>query len=459
MRALFAFSILLPLTFTMAVACGGDDSSPPGDAGADAGGGTDAGGTDGGHTDAGRTDGGSAGCTEDCEWVDVVSGASQSCALRANGTVQCWGANIFGQLGDGNVRHGIECGMSGGADPEDCSPPVVVASIDDATALSSRGGLSSCVLRASGEVWCWGLQSVGDVGGSDAQPRHYEPELRAGFTGMTTLSDGFAHLCAVGAAGAATCIGENSSGQIGNGTAMEARTAATLADPTGFVEIEAATSSDITCGRTSSGEVWCWGSNSDTQLGDGVPDHTDECMGVTSTYDCSLSPVQVMLPKGAEVVDLSVGSGHVCAVTSDGTLLCWGANNYGQLGMGDTDVRALPTEVPGLTNIVAVSAGYYFTCALDSAGAVYCFGDNKEGSLGDGEVAHTGCTSFDATDCSSVPVQVDGLVASKVAAGYRHACAIRTTGEIACWGYNTHRQLGDGTRERRYTPVEVQGLR
>jgi alpha-tubulin suppressor-like RCC1 family protein len=443
---------------TMVAACG-DDSTTTDGGGSDSGG-TDSGMmmTDGGRTDGGRPDGGPTGCTEGCAWVEVQAGLNHSCARRENGSLRCWGGNVYGQLGDGSMRH-QDCGSAGSTEPQDCAAPVDVRVVDDATQLSSHNGFSTCALRASGEVFCWGLQSVPPSVGSDAMPRRFTPELREGFSSITELSDGFLHTCGV-SAGSAVCIGVNNSGQIGNDDTMEVRVAYTLPTPTGFVDIEAAGHSDFTCGRTADA-VFCWGSNADLQLGDGVADHADNCVtGGAVDYDCSLTPVEVALPKGVTFTSLSLGGAHACAVGSDGALYCWGANNYGQLGLGDNTSVGVPTAVPGLTNVEQVATGDSFTCARTSDGAVWCWGDNQEGSLGDGSMSHAGCTSPMATDCSASPVQVMGIDdADDIGAGYRHACAVRASGtEIWCWGWNDRKQLGDTTRDRRNTPVQVMAL-
>ncbi len=433
---------------------GGDaaDTTPPTDTG-----------TDTGAMDS-AMDSTVPGCETDCEFIDVVAGATHSCALRANGTIWCWGGNINGALGDGRMRHGMQCGMMEGGDVPDCSPPVQVAVIDDATALSSRGGIENCALRSSGGAWCWGQQSVAPATGGEP-PKRYTPEARSGLDSVETISDGFDHTCGV-AAGQAVCIGLNQSGQIGDGTKVDARTAYTVPMPTDMEIVEAGAASDFTCGLAG-GSAWCWGNNDSGQLGDGVDAHMGGCMGSVAMYDCSLTPVEVTMPDGITFSDIKLGAGHACALGSDNNAYCWGANNYGQLGLGNLDASSVPVQITDTGDVAALDAGAVFTCLLYTSGAVSCFGDNQEGQIGDGSLDHggdcggaaTGCCGPMGTDCSWDISPVSGLTdAVTIGLGWRHACAIRMTGDVVCWGYNSKMQLGDTTRDRRDAPVTVMSL-
>jgi alpha-tubulin suppressor-like RCC1 family protein len=403
------------------------------------------------------------GCTADCEFVDVVAGATHSCALRENGTVWCWGGNIDGTLGDGVMRH-MECGMPEGGDSPDCSPPVQVAVIDDATQISSRGGLENCAIRESGGAWCWGQQSVAPATGGEA-PTRFRPEARIGLEAVETVSSGFSHTCGV-AAGQAVCIGLNGSGQIGDGTRVDARVAYTLPMPTGVTAVEAGSSSDFTC-AIAGGAAFCWGNNDEGQLGDDVDDHMGNCMGAVTMYDCSLEPVAAVMPEGVTFTQIEPGISHVCALGDDANAYCWGANQYGQLGLGNLTAVNIPTQVTDTGDVVEISVGGNTTCILRTSGAVSCAGDNQEGQIGDALMDHggecggaaTGCCGPMGTDCSWDFATVDGLTdATAVGVGWRHACAVRTAGDVVCWGYNTKMQLGNGTRERSNTPVVVLGL-
>lgn len=190
------------------------------------------------------------------------------------------------------------------------------------------------------------------------------------------------------------------------------------------------------CAVTADGHVVCWGNNQDGQLGDGTrtPKRTPEpVVGLLST-----------------VKEVAAGERHSCALTSAGTAKCWGSNHDGQLGDGTQADHVSPVDVVGLQDSLrAITVGERHTCVVTAVGGVKCWGSNREGQLGDG-----------TTELRRVPVAVLGLERGvvAVAAGWRHTCAITTSGGVKCWGSNTAGQVGDGTTVSRVLPVDVSGL-
>jgi alpha-tubulin suppressor-like RCC1 family protein len=215
----------------------------------------------------------------------------------------------------------------------------------------------------------------------------------------------------------------------------------------------------------------------------------------------SATPTASVTPLSMEVTALAVGYGHTCALTRSGAVWCWGLNDKGQLGDGSRTNRPIPVEVRGLSGgVAAIAAGGRHTCALTREGGVKCWGENQSGQLGDGTLAdhpapvdvvglngiatavaagagHT-CALIDsgAVQCwgwdaagqlgdgktldNKIPVNVKGLDATitAVAAGYKHTCALTEDGEMRCWGLNAAGQLGDGTTTTSGSPVSVVGL-
>lgn len=155
-----------------------------------------------------------------------------------------------------------------------------------------------------------------------------------------------------------------------------------------------------------------------------------------------------ILGAGAIATSIATGLEHTCALLSDGTIKCWGGNNYGQLGNGTTIGSHTPVSVNGISNATAVVAGQLNTCALLSGGTVKCWGYNNHGQLGDGTTAS-----------SPAPVTVSGIFnAIVIASADFSTCAILADNTIKCWGYNELGQLGDGSAVDSSIPVTVNGI-
>ena len=273
-------------------------------------------------------------------------------------------------------------------------------------------------------------QSWGDQNCDGAGTRT-SPGALGGFGGVTAFARGNDHLLAVTAGGTVLACGQNSQGQLGDGTTTNRTAPVAVGGLTGVTAVAAG--EQYSLALKADGTVWSWGYNGDGRLGDG-------------TTNQRLTPVQVSGLTG--VVAIAAGRDFGLAVKSDGTVWAWGNNNSNHLGDGTTTHRYTPVQVSGLTGITAVAAGYGSSVARKNDGTAWAWGDNSAGQLGAGSSAQ-----------GATPVQVSGLTGVVgVAAGDTHGLAVKSDGTVWSWGENSSGQLGDGTSNRAYTPVQVSGL-
>jgi len=351
----------------------------------------------------------------------VAAGYVHTCALTTAGGLKCWGWNNFGQLGDSTTA--------------DRWMPVDVVGLTSGVSMVTAGEFHTCSLVTAGGVKCWGWNNFGELGDGTIAS-HQTPVDVVGLTsGVIAVTAGVWHTCALTTAGGLKCWGNNGNGQLGDGTTtirLMPVEVVGLTSGIGAVEVGVF----YTCALTPTGELKCWGWNGYGQLGDGTI--TDRPL-----------PVKVIgLTSGVSAV--AAGWYHTCALTTAGGLKCWGSNYFGQLGDNTDTTRWMPMDVISLTSgVSAIAAGLNHTCALTTAGGVKCWGANDYGQLGDG-----------TTTARWTPVEVVSLTSgvSAVAVGYFHTCVLTTARGVKCWGYNGSGQLGDGTNTDRWSPVDVVGL-
>lgn len=244
------------------------------------------------------------------------------------------------------------------------------------------------------------------------------------------VTDGSEFSCALTAGGGVECWGRNFHGQLGNGTTSPDRTTpvGVIGLDSGVIDLDAGAVS--ACAVTAAGAVKCWGNNENGQLGDGTTTHRSTPVDVVG-LDSGVTSVSV---SGDNCSFDSVFQSHACAVTETGGVKCWGGNFAGQLGDGTNTSSSVPVDVVGLTSgVVAVSAGGCHTCALTEAGGVKCWGHNYGGRLGDG-------TTTDRNVPVDVVGLESGAAA--VSGGSRKTCALTASGEVQCWGFVHPFQFG-----------------
>jgi alpha-tubulin suppressor-like RCC1 family protein len=311
------------------------------------------------------------------------------------------------------------------------------------------GGAHSCALTASGAAYCWGRGESGQLGvpspttgcplDSGSFPCSLTPQAVRGGVVFGRLTGGGAHSCGLTSDGSAYCWGSNTSGQLGDNSTTARDLPVPVAGALRFTSIDAGT--EHTCGLTAENAAYCWGRNDRGQLGDGTT---------------SLRTVPTRVSGNVSFEFITAGGfrfGHTCALTGSGQAYCWGDNERGQLGIGSVDIgpHPLPATVMGGVPFVELSAGLgRHTCGRTSSGIAHCWGENPFGALGNG-----------STTNSPVPVQVTGVSTfGQLAVGgfIGHTCAIADGGTaVYCWGDNEVGAIGDGTTEDRFVPTKVVG--
>jgi alpha-tubulin suppressor-like RCC1 family protein len=301
----------------------------------------------------------------------------------------------------------------------------------------SAGGAHACALTSAGGVRCWGLNFWGELGDGTNANRNAPVDVVGLSSGVTAISTGGDHTCALLSSGGVSCWGRNDFGQLGDGTTIGRNTPGMVPGMSSGVAAISAGGLH-TCALMSDATVKCWGRNDRGQLGDGTNVHRS-------------SPVTVAGLGSVMQIDTGGSDdqgGSTCARTNSGGAKCWGRNDFGQLGDGTTADRFTPVDVSSLTTGVdSVGVGRYHSCARMAAGGVKCWGWNIGGQLGDG-----------GNSTSSVPVDVVNLGGGTAAlsVGGMHTCALLTSSGVRCWGYNTAGQIGDGTSgNNRQSPVDV----
>lgn len=369
--------------------------------------------------------------------VTAISvGGGHSLALRSDGSVLAWGADNQGQLGDS------------GSDTDKATPvPVVGLGAGSGVVAIAAGGSFSLALRRDGSVLAWGWDEVSTLGDGCADAKQSAPVAVTGLgasSGVVAIDASSFHSLAVtngaspvAAPAVATRMkgwGLNHVGELGDGTTSGATAPRGTGVPLGTTKVSAGTFHSIA--RRDDGTAWAWGWNGYGQLGDG-------------TATNRLAAVQV--PGLSGVCDVAAGGTHSVAVLQDGSVWTWGWNPVGQLGDGTLEDHRTPQQVPGLTDAVSVVAGAYHSLVLRRDGSVWGWGMNNVGQVGVG-----------GGSVIRAPQQVPGLKALSIAAGAYHSLAIPdpgfyAPGPVRAWGWNVYGQLGNGTTQNAFTPVDVPG--
>ena len=252
------------------------------------------------------------------------------------------------------------------------------------------------------------------------------------------------------------CWGVNSYGKQGYGSSQPSTTPVGVLLPSGQVAVSVSVGEWAVCAVLDEGSVYCSGLNWHGQLGDGS--NRSEYMGTENgpvwLSNDSNVPVRALIPNGSNALSVSMGTTHACAVLENGSVYCWGMNNFGELGdasinQSNIPVRALLPNGSMANHVSVGSSNLGHSCAVLENGSIYCWGNNYNGQLGDGSTNH-----------SNIPVRVllpNGSNASTVSTGIGFTCALLENDSVYCWGANHHGQLGIGTfASNAVAPVQVE---
>jgi len=393
----------------------------------------------------------------------ISSGGQESCGI-ISGQTWCWGLNTDGQLGNGTTT--------------DSNVPVQVSRLTGGLAgktdkMVAVGNWAACIVTTDNLIYCMGHNYVGQLGDGTATDRHVPTavDMSTGLAGktITDIAAGPDQTCVV-ASGDVYCWGGDEHGQLGiNSTSTSLKPVlvqvigASRSLP--VTELSSTIYMPYTC-AIANGAVYCWGDNTRGQLGDGtttdkyVPTSVITTSGIGSRQAISIAtganypatyPTYSSTANGME-------TGQSCAAMTDGTAFCWGANQYGQMGQGTTSLtpQTQPIQLGGALagkKVIQVSTAMSTPCAMTDEVKIYCWGLNVFGSVGDG-------TTTDRYTPTPVVVQDPGLLGKTpivLTSGGNRNCTIASN-KAYCWGLNSDGQLGDGTYTNRSVPTEAKYL-
>jgi alpha-tubulin suppressor-like RCC1 family protein len=371
--------------------------------------------------------------------TQIALGSSHACALLDTGAVRCWGANGRGELGYGNLDN-----------IGDNEAPSIAGDVNlGSLALQiSAGNDSTCAIVEGGNLRCWGRSTTLGQGpavqpnnniGDDETPGDIA-DINLGGQAIQVSASLF-HACALLDTGTVRCWGSNISGELGYPGVSDVGRSNTPADQgdidLGGKAVRIETGLRHSCALLDTGEVKCWGEAEQGQLG----------LGNANNIGLDNAPSAVgSINLGGQVIQLSSGNSHNCALLADDVVRCWGSNDSEQLGIGDpnhigddeTPASAANVEIDGTVSQLAT--GDVYSCVILDNGAVRCWGDNELGQNGYGLQTDIGDDELPAS-VGDLPL---GGKAVQLSVRDAQACALLDTGGVRCWGSNANGFLGYG---------------
>lgn len=312
-------------------------------------------------------------------YVMISAGNAHTCGLGETGNVYCWGKGMEGQLGIGSA------GVGGSL------VPLLVPLPSGVTRFTSVGvgAQHSCAIADTGDAYCWGWNGYGQLGDNTVVTNQNPVRVQGAGVNFVEISASRTHTCAISDADEAYCWGNNSHGQLGDNSTTQRNAPVKVNNRSGLLtEFRSISANGIlhdntnaSCSITNDG-AYCWGSNAFAQLG-------------TGSHTSSNVPVKVNLPSGSAYTSIAMGgNGFACGVIDVGAAYCWGDNaGYGQIGNGSMLGNSAVTSVTmpsGVTGYTAIETGDEHICAISTDDRLFCWGAGHEGQLGDGGTDHRG---------------------------------------------------------------------
>ena len=375
--------------------------------------------------------------------ANYYGGSGNDLVLQwADNRAYTWGSNSLGQLGDN--------------DSASSSVPVAVTTsgvLGNKTIVSLAVGSShSVALCSDGTIAAWGNDTYGQLGDGTNNNSNVPVAVTASgvLSGQTVVAvaAGFNHSLALCADGTVVAWGMNSAGQLGNGSNTSSNVPVAVTKTGALLNktvVAIAAGYNHSLARCADGTVVTWGNNAYGQLGNNSTTNSNVPVDITTSGELN----------GRTVIYLVGGSDHSIGLCSDGSLVSWGRNNYGQLGNDSTVNSSIPvvvdaSDVLAGKAITAIATGGWHTLALCSDGTLAAFGRNNNGQLGNNSTADSGV---------AVNVNLSGVLANKtitaIGGSNAHSLAPCADGTLAAWGSNNNGQLGNNSTTGSSVPVEV----
>ncbi len=364
------------------------------------------------------------------DWRDISLGTNHSCAIKDDNTLWCWGSNTSLQLGHSTTNNRRPSLLSKTNADESI--------VTEKWRVTTSGNSHTCAIKnTDSSLWCWGGNGNGQLGQGTTSALIAEPTALAVGSRWLSIAASGNHSCAIRENdNSLWCWGGNEAGQVGNGSNEDVTTPTLISSTTAWNAIGLGT--DHSCGIKKDNSLltlWCWGGNSESQLGDGTtaPSNIPKQIGAASDWD-----------------KISLGKEFSCGIDANSKLYCWGNNSVNQLGYNSTNPvidTSQPQQVGTDTDWSNISSGDSHSCAIKDDESLWCWGRSSFGQAAQIAEANTKTPTQESSAGSWL----------NVAAAGNHSCAIKTDNSLWCWGLNNQGQLGNNTNLLKTAPTPVVG--